>query len=94
MDIKDYNINTKEEDLIKACQNLEQTTATSEGKALYLDYFLGLLNLKQQKDLLEKQNEFNKELLKTNKKLVKATWALAGATVLIVVVTAVITLCA
>jgi hypothetical protein len=86
--LMDYNLEKSEKEILEACQKIEILAggATSEQKALYLNYLSGLLNLKQQKKLLEEQS-------RANKKLVIATWALAGATILLAVVTAIITLC-
>lgn len=99
MDIRKFSPDTPEDELIRACYQVENASATSEGKAWLLEYLLSCLNIRQQKKLLEAQNKFNKELLKdnkklieTNKKLVKATWTLAIATIVLAVATIILVL--
>lgn len=51
-------------------------TRTPVEKDFITIYFIELLRLKSQKDLLQNQNDFNKEMIEKQKGLVKATWAL------------------
>lgn len=81
----EYNLETPEEELIKLCQKLPVSSPNNES-ILLLDYCLGLLQLKQQKKLLDEQNKFNEKLLRWNKWLVYATWVLAIATIILVLV--------
>ena len=87
IDLKQYNINTPVKKIIEACQQVKDTSETSEMREISLNYLVNLLHLKQQRKLLEEQNKFNMSLIETNKKLVKATWALAIATGILVLVT-------
>lgn len=88
IELREYDMDTSEADIIQACQYVEfQTHLASESKALYLNYLSNLLNLIQQKKMLEDQNVFNKKLVDTNKGLVKATYLLATVTILLALVT-------
>lgn len=79
-EIENLNIETSEEDLIAFCRNVPLAPSlSSEVRAMYQNYAISLLSLKQQKKLLEDQRD-------SSKKLVMATWALAGATILLVIV--------
>lgn len=88
IDLKNYNLTTQENNLIEACQDIEkQTHLTPEDKVLYLNYLINILNLKQQKKIIDDQNKFNTKLVKTNRNLVVATWALAFVTILLCIIT-------
>jgi len=96
MNLRDFNANTLEDKIIEACQKIESATSLSDWAQVYLNYLLGLLHFKQQKQLLDEQNKFNEkivkynqELVKTNKKLVRATWTLAIATIILAIATVV-----
>jgi len=91
INLKEYDILTSDDEIIKACQRVEsQTFLSSEGKDLYLNYLTNLSHLKQQKKMLDEQNKFNKSLLNDNKKLINnnkylviATWFLAISTTIL-----------
>ena len=81
----EHNLDTPEEEIIRTCQSMINSTHQTLNE-LKLNYYLGVLSIKQQKKLLAEQNLFNKKLLRTNLWLVIATWALALATVVLVFV--------
>lgn len=79
-EIENLNIETSEKDLIAFCRNIPLVGHLSpEVRAMYQNYAINLLGLKQQKRLLEDQRG-------SSRKLIVATWALAGATIVLVVV--------
>ena len=79
-EVEKLNIETSEENLIAFCRNIAlEPMLSSEVRAMYQNYAISILNLKQQKKLLEEQRD-------SSKNLIKATWALAGATILLVIV--------
>lgn len=88
INLREYNLDTSENNIVKASQHVElQTHLSSEAKELYLNYLTNILHLKQQKQMFEDQNEFNTGLINSNKNLVKATWCLAIMTILLAFIT-------
>jgi hypothetical protein len=79
--LPDITIDSSEEDIVAFCKD-EASQAPGYGHEMKLNYGLNLLLIKQQKQLVEDQNEYNKKILNANKKLVYATFGLVIATLL------------
>jgi hypothetical protein len=83
-ELKKYTMESSEEDLINACSKGDAYGYLSdEENKLLLTYLLGLLNIKQQKRLVDEQK-------KSSEKLVIATWVLAAATIIFAVLTLIV----
>jgi hypothetical protein len=86
--ISKYNIESSEDELIEACQYgifKEGLNPTESG--IFLNYILGILSLKQQKEMVDDQNKASGNLVKVTWVLAIATWILAIATIILVLVT-------
>jgi hypothetical protein len=79
------DINSTEDEIVVFCKQ-EAGNAPGYGHEMKLNYGLNLLSVKQQKKLVDDQNEFNKKILGLNTGLVRATWALAGATIILALI--------
>jgi hypothetical protein len=75
-------IQSTNEEIAAFCEN-EASQAPGYGHEMKLNYGVNLLAIKQQKKLIDDQNNYNRQMLATNRKLVYATWVLAAATILL-----------
>lgn len=71
----EVNMDSSEEAIIAFCEKHATGNPVYYGNEMKLNYGLDLLSLKQQKKLLDDQNQYNTDILKANKKLVYATLA-------------------
>lgn len=88
MDLKDFNLETEEVEVIKALHQLSKSGQPEQNNVISMTYLNNLLLLKQQKKMLDEQNLYNEKILKRNASLVWATWVLAGVTALLAIITA------
>ena len=80
-EIEKLNIETDEKELVDFMRKIPLVGSySSEVRTMFQNFAANLLNLKQQKKLLEDQKG-------SNKKLVIATWVLAGATIALAIIT-------
>lgn len=65
-----FNLDSTEEDIVQEIRNYRSllTVNSAEELAVYFNYLSKLLDIKQQKKLLNEQNEFNKIVTEENKK--------------------------
>lgn len=87
-----FNLDSTEEDIVQEIQNYRSllTVNSAEELDVYFNYLSKLLDIKQQKKLLDGQNDFNNELIVENKKLNKATKWMLGVAIISIFVSIVV----
>lgn len=87
-----FNLDSKEEDIVQEIQDYRNllTVNSTEELGVYFNYLSKLLDIKQQKKLLNEQNDFNKKLITENKRLNKYTKLIFGVAIISIFVSMVV----
>jgi len=86
--MENITLNSTDEEILTVAKNhANGNPGVATGHEMKLSYALNLLIVKQQKKLIEDQNNFNKKQIKWTGGLVIGTWTLAIATFLLVLIT-------
>jgi len=86
-DLKDLDLNTKRKDILEFCSSIpDRDDLNKDEKKFYLTYGMGLLEIRQEMQDLNKQSDFNQYVVENNQYLNSLNTKLVVATSILVLV--------